>query len=169
MLHRRGAARHLHPAAAALDNSADQFTVWAQFKGQTVLVGVDDMDVFKGIELKLLALEQVCCSSDFALQPAASSQQTGMSAAWGYLCAACCSCMHSLLLLARQPMWLWSVSQCAVCAQVLDRRPEWRGRLALVQVSLAPRYLPASTTRKSCFLPCILCLQPDHSPARVRC
>ena len=31
----------------------------AQFKGQTVLVGVDDLDVFKGIELKLLALEQV--------------------------------------------------------------------------------------------------------------
>ena len=30
-----------------------------QFKGQTVLVGVDDMDLFKGIELKLLALEQV--------------------------------------------------------------------------------------------------------------
>jgi trehalose 6-phosphate synthase/phosphatase len=30
-----------------------------QFKGQTVLIGVDDMDVFKGIELKLLALERV--------------------------------------------------------------------------------------------------------------
>ena len=30
-----------------------------QFAGQTVLIGVDDMDLFKGIELKLLALEQV--------------------------------------------------------------------------------------------------------------
>lgn len=30
-----------------------------QFENQTVLVGVDDMDLFKGIELKLLALEQV--------------------------------------------------------------------------------------------------------------
>ena len=30
-----------------------------QFSGQTVLIGVDDMDLFKGIELKLLALEQV--------------------------------------------------------------------------------------------------------------
>ena len=30
-----------------------------QFKGQTVLIGVDDMDLFKGIELKLLALERV--------------------------------------------------------------------------------------------------------------
>lgn len=30
-----------------------------QFSGQTVLMGVDDMDLFKGIELKLLALEQV--------------------------------------------------------------------------------------------------------------
>lgn len=31
----------------------------AQFQGQTVLIGVDDMDVFKGIELKLQALGQV--------------------------------------------------------------------------------------------------------------
>ena len=60
-----------------------------QFEGQTVLIGVDDMDVFKGIELKLLALERV-----------------------------------------------------------LDRHPEWRGRLTLVQVTNAPRSaswrLPAS-------------------------
>lgn len=31
----------------------------AQFAGKTVLIGVDDMDVFKGIELKLQAFEQV--------------------------------------------------------------------------------------------------------------
>jgi trehalose-6-phosphate synthase len=31
----------------------------AQFKGQTVLIGCDDMDLFKGIELKLAALERV--------------------------------------------------------------------------------------------------------------
>lgn len=31
----------------------------SQFQGKTVLVGVDDMDVFKGIELKLLAFERV--------------------------------------------------------------------------------------------------------------
>ena len=31
----------------------------AQFQGQVVLVGVDDMDLFKGIELKLQALERV--------------------------------------------------------------------------------------------------------------
>jgi hypothetical protein len=30
-----------------------------QFKDKTVLIGVDDMDVFKGIELKLQAFEQV--------------------------------------------------------------------------------------------------------------
>ena len=30
-----------------------------QFQGQTVLVGVDDMDLFKGIELKLMAVERV--------------------------------------------------------------------------------------------------------------
>lgn len=54
-----------------------------QFKGQTVLIGVDDMDLFKGIELKLLALERV-----------------------------------------------------------LDYHPEWRGRLALIQVTNAPRYDP---------------------------
>ncbi|XP_061368177.1 alpha,alpha-trehalose-phosphate synthase [UDP-forming] 5-like [Gastrolobium bilobum] len=30
-----------------------------QFKGQTVMLGVDDMDIFKGISLKLLALEQL--------------------------------------------------------------------------------------------------------------
>ncbi|XP_020580778.1 alpha,alpha-trehalose-phosphate synthase [UDP-forming] 5-like [Phalaenopsis equestris] len=29
-----------------------------QFKGRTVLLGVDDMDIFKGISLKLLAMEQ---------------------------------------------------------------------------------------------------------------
>ncbi|KAL4451713.1 hypothetical protein ABPG75_007375 [Micractinium tetrahymenae] len=40
-------------------------TIWrqgelaAQFKGKTVLLGVDDMDIFKGIELKLQAFEQV--------------------------------------------------------------------------------------------------------------
>ena len=32
---------------------------FAQFQGQTVLVGVDDMDLFKGIELKLMAVERV--------------------------------------------------------------------------------------------------------------
>ncbi|KAL6772144.1 TSPSP1 [Auxenochlorella protothecoides x Auxenochlorella symbiontica] len=31
----------------------------AQFEGKTVLMGIDDMDVFKGIELKLQAFEQV--------------------------------------------------------------------------------------------------------------
>eukprot|EP01018_Ginkgo_biloba_P005524 Gb_07459 [translate_table: standard] len=30
-----------------------------QFKGKTVLLGVDDMDIFKGISLKLLAMEQL--------------------------------------------------------------------------------------------------------------
>ncbi|KAJ1398331.1 Trehalose-phosphatase [Sesbania bispinosa] len=30
-----------------------------QFKGQTVILGVDDMDIFKGISLKLLAMEQL--------------------------------------------------------------------------------------------------------------
>ncbi|MBA0695459.1 hypothetical protein Goari_002085 [Gossypium aridum] len=30
-----------------------------QFEGKTVLLGVDDMDVFKGIDLKLLAMEQM--------------------------------------------------------------------------------------------------------------
>lgn len=30
-----------------------------QYKGKSVLIGVDDMDLFKGIELKLLALEQL--------------------------------------------------------------------------------------------------------------
>lgn len=51
-----------------------------QFKGKTVLIGVDDMDLFKGIELKLLALEDV-----------------------------------------------------------LKHRPEWRGKLVLVQISNPPR------------------------------
>lgn len=31
----------------------------AQFKDQTVLIGVDDMDLFKGIELKLQAVERL--------------------------------------------------------------------------------------------------------------
>ena len=41
-------------------------TIWrqgelaAQFKGKTVLLGVDDMDVFKGIELKLQVGWCVC-------------------------------------------------------------------------------------------------------------
>jgi trehalose 6-phosphate synthase/phosphatase len=30
-----------------------------QLKGKTVLLGLDDMDVFKGIEMKLLAFERV--------------------------------------------------------------------------------------------------------------
>jgi trehalose 6-phosphate synthase/phosphatase len=31
----------------------------AQFRDQTVLIGVDDMDLFKGIELKLQAVERL--------------------------------------------------------------------------------------------------------------
>ncbi|KAJ1380779.1 Trehalose-phosphatase [Sesbania bispinosa] len=31
----------------------------SQFRGQTVMLGVDDMDIFKGISLKLLAMEQL--------------------------------------------------------------------------------------------------------------
>lgn len=31
----------------------------AQFAGKTVMIGVDDMDIFKGIELKLLAFERL--------------------------------------------------------------------------------------------------------------
>ena len=53
-----------------------------QFAGQTVLIGVDDMDLFKGIELKLLAVERV-----------------------------------------------------------LEHHPEWRGRLVLIQVTNAPRWV----------------------------
>jgi Glycosyltransferase family 20 len=34
-------------------------TAQAQFRDQTVLIGVDDMDLFKGIELKLQAVERV--------------------------------------------------------------------------------------------------------------
>lgn len=30
-----------------------------QYRDQTVLIGVDDMDVFKGIELKIQAVERV--------------------------------------------------------------------------------------------------------------
>jgi trehalose 6-phosphate synthase/phosphatase len=30
-----------------------------QFEGKTVMMGIDDMDVFKGIELKLQALERL--------------------------------------------------------------------------------------------------------------
>ncbi|KAL3834940.1 hypothetical protein ACJIZ3_009676 [Penstemon smallii] len=33
--------------------------LWEKFRGQTVLLGVDDMDIFKGISLKLLAFEQL--------------------------------------------------------------------------------------------------------------
>jgi trehalose 6-phosphate synthase/phosphatase len=45
--------------ARLLSGFAWSDTIWrqgelaAQFKGKTVLLGVDDMDVFKGIELKL--------------------------------------------------------------------------------------------------------------------
>ena len=68
--------RHGHFKGAELTSAA----MAVQFKGQTVMIGVDDMDLFKGIELKLLALERV-----------------------------------------------------------LDYHPEWRGRLALIQVTNAPR------------------------------
>lgn len=48
-----------------LDVAASDDATWrrgelaAQFQGKTVLLGVDDMDVFKGIEFKLSAFEQV--------------------------------------------------------------------------------------------------------------
>ena len=59
-----------------------------QFQGQTVLVGVDDMDLFKGIELKLMAVERV-----------------------------------------------------------LDHHPEWRGKLVLIQVTMAPRSVNLAATQ----------------------
>ena len=39
--------------------AASKLDCCVQFQGQTVLVGVDDMDLFKGIELKLLSVERV--------------------------------------------------------------------------------------------------------------
>lgn len=33
--------------------------IFLQYDGRTVLIGVDDMDMFKGIELKLQAVERV--------------------------------------------------------------------------------------------------------------
>lgn len=43
-----------------LDYGIDMlYACGVQFQGQTVLVGVDDMDLFKGIELKLMAVERV--------------------------------------------------------------------------------------------------------------
>ena len=43
------------------EEETNSMRIWrfVQFKGKTVLIGVDDMDLFKGIELKLLALEQL--------------------------------------------------------------------------------------------------------------
>ena len=32
---------------------------WLQFQGKTVLLGNDDLDVFKGIELKLAAVDRL--------------------------------------------------------------------------------------------------------------
>ena len=54
--HSRGAESFLPPR---LRRRAAAAVLRAQFKGQTVLIGCDDMDLFKGIELKLLALERV--------------------------------------------------------------------------------------------------------------
>lgn len=39
-------------------STSDPSLFLTQFKGKTVLIGVDDMDVFKGIELRLQAFEQ---------------------------------------------------------------------------------------------------------------
>lgn len=53
----------MHNRAAEIDLHIPTFAecvfACAQFKGQMVLIGVDDMDLFKGIELKLLAVERV--------------------------------------------------------------------------------------------------------------
>ncbi|KAL5178846.1 putative alpha,alpha-trehalose-phosphate synthase [UDP-forming] 9 [Glycine soja] len=39
--------------------SAKLKEIWEEFKGRKVILGVDDMDIFKGISLKLLAVEQL--------------------------------------------------------------------------------------------------------------
>lgn len=43
----------------SLSSTAQFHTIPAQYHGKTVLVGVDDLDIFKGIELKLEAMERV--------------------------------------------------------------------------------------------------------------
>ena len=49
------------PNAPAARRPPPQGELAAQFSGKTVLLGVDDMDVFKGIELKL---QVGCWNSD---------------------------------------------------------------------------------------------------------
>ncbi|KAM0945775.1 putative alpha,alpha-trehalose-phosphate synthase (UDP-forming), Trehalose-phosphatase [Dioscorea sansibarensis] len=53
---------HMGQLQSALSFSDGEFRVAElrkQFEGKTVLLGVDDMDIFKGIDLKLLAFEQM--------------------------------------------------------------------------------------------------------------
>ena len=42
-----------------LSTVTDRAVGWWQFKGKTVLLGNDDLDVFKGIELKLAAVDRL--------------------------------------------------------------------------------------------------------------
>ena len=72
-----------------------------QFSGQTVLIGVDDMDLFKGIELKLLALEQVLDHHPewrgklVLVQVSKPPRCPLLSSA--YLCAVRSVCLHALV------------------------------------------------------------------------
>ncbi|CAJ1943901.1 unnamed protein product [Sphenostylis stenocarpa] len=53
---------HLCRLQSALNHPSFTFRVrevWEKFKGQKLILGVDDMDIFKGISLKLLAIEQL--------------------------------------------------------------------------------------------------------------
>lgn len=53
---------HLHRLESALNHSSASLKVkeiQKQFEGRKMILGVDDMDIFKGISLKLLAMEQL--------------------------------------------------------------------------------------------------------------
>ncbi|GAB4845638.1 Probable alpha,alpha-trehalose-phosphate synthase [UDP-forming] 9 [Ancistrocladus abbreviatus] len=55
---------HLHRLEAALDHPSAILKakeIQKQFNGKKIILGVDDMDIFKGISLKLLAMEQLLC------------------------------------------------------------------------------------------------------------
>ncbi|KAH9611762.1 hypothetical protein KSS87_009026 [Heliosperma pusillum] len=53
---------HLHHLETAMNHPSASIkfkTIQEQFKGKKMIVGVDDMDIFKGISLKLLAMEHL--------------------------------------------------------------------------------------------------------------
>ena len=102
----------------------------AEFRGRTVLIGVDDMDVFKAS----VFLSNVCLQRSLLSITILFCHNIVVYASIKHLFF--CNLVHqSFSEISVQGIDL----KLAAFEQVLQQHPEWRGKLVLIQVTSAPR------------------------------